>query len=415
MTIQELDIKLTITDLTEGRIIFTKEGIDQLIHCPLKLIIFFTNPRILKFEFDNSYSWFTSKTVKYKTNILYPKNPYLIGHQILISKYQNTIIKGVKLKNEKNKKNKNSKGKKNKEENQLNDVENILITKIDGENKVFNCLNVKQNLVEINEMVKDKYLNVSTIFIEIGTKKENEEILNKSFFYYNKEGEGLIQNELTKENFEKYLYELISISKGNLNLINLYIINGNINENENNINNTRFYYYSMKKVLGFEPVIKMEGVMKKIIFFIQYLNQAQILYYLYKQIINHKQFDIVLLINYSKYGGYQFVLYYEEEIIDQFNDFKGISKDKSFDENIEIITKGINKIYEGEEEKKLEIVLPLSIDDKENDVIPQKIEEKLKEKLQINENNENKIKITKLINDFNKELEINSHVFYLDN
>ena len=200
-----------------------------------------------------------------------------------------------------------------------------------------------------------------------------------------------------------------------MNLINLYIINGNINENENNINNTRFYYYSMKKVLGFEPIIKMEGVMKKIIFFIQYLNQAQILYYLYKQIINHKQFDIVLLINYSKYGGYQFVLYYEEEIIDQFNDFKGISKDKSFDENIEIITKGINKIYEGEEEKKLEIVLPLSIDDKENDVIPQKIEEKLKEKLQINENNENKIKITKLINDFNKELEINSHVFYLDN
>ena len=42
-----------------------------------------------------------SKTIKYKTPILYPKNPYLIGHQILISKYQNTIIKANKKEKEK--------------------------------------------------------------------------------------------------------------------------------------------------------------------------------------------------------------------------------------------------------------------------------------------------------------------------
>ena len=395
MTIYQLDIKLTITDLTEGRVIFTKEGIDQLIHCPLKLIMFFSNPRILKFEFDNSYSWFTSKTVKYKTNVLYPNNPYLIGHQILISKYQNTIIKGIKLKKDKkNKKNKNKnkiKDKKEKEvekvneSREINDVESILITKIDGENKVYNCKNVKENLDEINQMVKDKYLYISSIYIKIETKKKNEENDNKKkYFYYNKEGEGLIQSELTQEIFEKYLYDLINKSKANLNLFNLYIINGDYNEDEdenNNINNNRFYYYSIKKILGFEPVIKIEGMMQKLIFFIQYLNQAQLLYYLYKQISNYQQYDRVLIINYTKYCGYQLALFYDEEIYDDLTEFSGLNKEKKLEDNIDIICKGINQINENEEEKQFDIVLIQSIDENENDITPSKIEEKLSEKL----------------------------------
>ena len=177
----------------------------------------------------------------------------------------------------------------------------------------------------------------------------------------------------------------------------------------------------MKKILGFEPVIKVSGMMKKIIFFIQYLNQAQMLYYLYKKISNHQKYDIILLINYTKYCGYQFALYYDEEIFVDLNEFKGLSKDKSLEENIEIITKGINKLNEGdnnddnEEEKLFEIVLPKAVDDNENDITPIKIEEKLKEKLQINENKKIKFKIVKPLLNFNKELQINSHVFYLDN
>ena len=432
MTIHQLDINLTITDLTEGRVIYKKDGIDQLIHCPLKLILFFSNPRILKFEFDNSYSWFTSKTVKYKTNVLYPKNPYLIGHQILISKYQNTIIKGIKSKNDKNKKNKKGKNKiknKNKkdenenedESGELNDVENILISKIEGENKVYNCRNVKENLDEINKMVKDNYLYISTIFIKIEIKKIKEdkenENKNKTYFYYNKDGEGLIESELTQEIFEKYLCDVISKSKANLNLINLYIINGDTNDEENDNNNiyNRFYYYSMKKILGFEPIIKIEGIMQKIIFFIQYLNQAQMLYYLYKQISSHQQYDRVLLINYTKYCGYQLVLFYDEEIFVDLIEFKGLNKEKSLEENIDIICKGIDHFKEGEEDKQFDIVLMQSVDENENDIIPDKIEEKLSEKLKINENNKNNIRIIKSGPEFNKELMINSHVFYLDN
>ncbi len=267
-------------------------------------------------------------------------------------------------------------------------------------------------------MVKDKYLYITTIYIEIGTKNENQEILKKSYFYYHKEGEGLIQNELTQKLFEKYLSELISKSKANLNLINLYIINGDFDEEENKniiLNNNNLYGYSIKKILGFEPIIKIEGMMKKIIFFIQYLNHAQILYYLYKEKINHKKFDTVILINYNKYCGYQIVLYYDEEIFIDLNEFKGISKNKSLDENIDILLKVIQKLTDGEvEEKKLDIVLLQSIDDTEKDITQAAIEEKLIEKLKLN-NNENNIQMIKNGKAFNKELAINSHDFYLDN
>ena len=418
MTILQLDIKLKITDLTEGRIIYEKEGIDQLIHCPLKLVMFFSNPRILKFEFDNSYSWFTSKTVKYKVNIFYPKNPYLIGHQILISKYLNKIIKGRDIRKGKDKnkqKLKNKKKDKDKDENneEINDFENLLISKLDGENKIFNCKNVKDNLEEINKMVKDKYLNISSIFIEIGDKKENEDNANHNFYYDTEDG--LVKEELTKEKFEKYLSDLIYKQKATINLFNLYILNGDINENENENNkkNNKLYYHSMQKLLGFEPVVKIEGIMQKIIFFIQYLNQAQILYFLYKQICSHIHNDIIILFNFTKYCGYQFALYYDEEIFVDLNEFKGLNKNKSIEENIDIIEKGINKVKEESEDKKIVIVLTKSIDSSEINITPEKIEEKLSEKLKINEND--KIKIIKTGFDFNKELKINSHVFYLDN
>ena len=266
-------------------------------------------------------------------------------------------------------------------------------------------------------MVKDKYLYITTIYIEVAAKKENEndENKNKSYYYYNKEGEGLIKSELTKESFEKYLSALINRSKTNLNLVNLYLINGDINENDNN-NINRFYFYSMKKVLGFEPIIKIDDIMQKVIFFIQNLSQAQILYHLYKQISNHQLNEIVVLINYTKYCGYQVAVYYDEEIILDLNQFQGLNREKTLDENIEIISKGINEIKKDvEEEKKIDIVLTQSIDDKENDITPVKIEEKLVEKLKLKENNKNNIQIIISTLEFNKELKINSHVFYLDN
>ena len=215
-----------------------------------------------------------------------------------------------------------------------------------------------------------------------------------------------MENELTKENVEKYLYILLSKSNENLYVFNLYIINGDSNENKH------YYYYSIKKLLGFEPVIKIEGVMQKLIFFIQNLNQSQLLYYLYKQIFNDESIDIILLINYSKYGGYQIALYNNEEISSNLKElFTGLNKNSSIDENIKIISKGIEKLIENE--NNIDVILTTPFDDKENEITPDKLEEKLIQN-EINKNRNN-IRIIKTNVEFNKEMEIYSHIFYLDN
>ena len=93
LNLADLDIKFTITDVTEGKQIYSKERLESTMETPLKIVMFFTKPRILKFEFDNSYSWFTSKTIKYKVNIFYPEKPYKIIEKILVCKYTKKIEK----------------------------------------------------------------------------------------------------------------------------------------------------------------------------------------------------------------------------------------------------------------------------------------------------------------------------------
>ena len=68
-----------------------------------------------------------------------------------------------------------------------NNVENLLITKINGENKVFNTDNVKKNLKKIKQMIKNKELNILSIFLEIEINNNEQ---NASYFYYNDSEKG---------------------------------------------------------------------------------------------------------------------------------------------------------------------------------------------------------------------------------
>ena len=191
-TLSDLDIKFTITDITEGKEIYSKERIISKDDTPLKIVMCFTQPRILKFEFDNSYSWVRSKTIKYKTNIFYPKYPYLINHQILLGKYINLISKTKK----------DIERKKNKGKKKVisDDTDKLLILKFNEKNKVFNCLNVKDNCDVINNLIKNKNMSIYNIFLKI---KDEKNIEDKSYFYYySNEKKELIENELNFENFD---------------------------------------------------------------------------------------------------------------------------------------------------------------------------------------------------------------------
>ena len=393
--LNDLDIKFTITDMTEGKEIYSKERILSNIDSPLKCLMFFTNPRILKFEFDNSYSWMRSKTIKYKTNIFYPKYPYYFNHQILTGKYINNIAK-----TKKNILKKKSKGKK---KIYTDDTDKILLLKLNNEkNKAFNCVNISDNLEAINFLIENKFISIYSIYIKI--KNENNKKEKSYFYYYSNEKKELIEFELNQENFENLLNKTLNEENTYINLINLYIING---DDKNKINYTS---YTLKELLGFEP-----NFISKILFFIQNLNKAQLLYCLYKQIISNEIVDVVIILNYTKFSGYQLNIFDSDEILDlnKCDAFNALDKNKNLEENAKIICDGIKKFEFGEERKVL-VVVCSSIDQKENEITADIIGEKLNEIIG-KENNCKNVSVIKAGNEFNQEVKNYSHLFYLDN
>ena len=312
-----------------------------------------------------------------------------------MNNYKNEILKGEKIINKKIKK--EDKMEMN------NNVENLLITKINGENKVFNTNNVKKNLKEIKKMIKNKELNILSVFIEINKDE------NSSYFFYNDKEKGFIKNKLDKETFEENIYNLLrKFNNASLHIINLYIINGDIDQEKNNINQS-YSKFTIKKILNFEPLIKNEGIILKILFFIQDLNEAQLLYYLYEQNIKNEAINKIFLLNFTKNCGYQTALFNNGEINLNPIEFNGINKDKSIEDNINIILNGIKSV--NAEENNLTILLTKSIEEDEQSNNCDKIEEILSKQLE----NKNNIKIEKLDSNFNEAIEINSHVFFLDN
>ena len=124
--------------------------------------------------------------------------------------------------------------------------------------------------------------------------------------------------------------------------------------------------------------------------------------------------DVVILLNYTKYSGYQLSLFDNDEIIDFCEHFNGLNKNNNLDDNIKIVCDGIKKL-ELDEDRKVKVILCSSIDEKENEITPENIENKLKEIFGKEENGMKNVNIIKIDNEFNKEVENYSNIFYLDN
>ena len=282
----------------------------------------------------------------------------------------------------------------------------MLLIKINEKNKVYNCVNVKDNLEAINSLMKKNYLSMLSLFIKIKDEKNEQD---KSYFYcYSKEKKELIENELTQEIFENALNKLLENENASLTVVNLYVINNNL------VSNINYSNLPIRKLLGFEPMSTGANNDSKILYFVQSLNQAQLLYCIYKQINNNELVDEVLLLNYNKYSGYQIGIFDTDEILDNNECFNGLNKKANLEEDVNILFEGIKKLDLSEERKILVVICP-SIDEKENEIVPEKIEEKLKENLEKEENGKKNICVIKADNDFIKEMKKYSHIFYLDN
>ena len=372
LIVQSLDITLTVTNLSEGKIVYQHKKLNsdkQLI-----LNLFFTKPGIFKFRFDNSYSWMRKKNISYKISTFYPQNPTILDNKSSISKYQELINNAKKMA-----------GKKVTDENKLEIVQDQLSYQ-------YNINDIKQNIELLNTMIVSFQVKILSIYLD---KEKEEEGDEKKYLYYEKEK--LIKEELTKENFENYINE--NRNQIGTTIVNLFIVTGDDNE----VLVSRDL--SLLKVLGFEPEIDNEK--NQVLYFAQYYDQAQLLYYLCNKAEDQQN---TLLINYTKFGGYQLCIYVNGEIITEVEELKQINKNEFLENNIQLISTCAKKLGQ---EHKIKILVTDSIDTEEKDITAEKMMETMQKSLGINADEEGNYKIIRLNKDFNKEVERYTHLLNL--
>ena len=371
------DINLTVTNLTEGKVIYNEKKL-KAEKTPLKLNLFFTKPGIFKFELDNRYSWIRNKNISYKINTFYPQCPFVFENKVAISKYQELLNNTKKLG-----------GKKREGENRLEVIQDQLAY-------YYDINDIKDNIDLLNAMIANSQVKVLSLYLN--KEKEEGKDEEKKFFYFEKEPENekLEKCELTQDNLNNYIKE--NKNKEGTTIVNLFIIEGDsgmtLSPRE----------LSLEGGLGFGPETDENN---SVLYFIQYLNQAQLLYYLCNKAEDQQN---SMLINYTKFGGYQICLYVNGEIICEIEELKKVNKNELSGQNIECICNVIKKMGQ---EKKIKILLVDSIDKEEKELTSEKMAEEFKKSLGINEEEVANYKIIKLNKEFNKEVERNTHLLNL--
>ena len=377
LIVQSYDINLTVTNLSEGKVIYQHKKLNS--EKQLLLDLFFTKPGIFRFQFDNSYSWMRNKNISYKISTFYPQNPEILDNNILISKYQELINNSKKIA-----------GKKITDDNKLEIIQDQLAYE-------YNINDIKQNIELLNSMIVSFQIKILSIYLdkEIEENEEEEEGNENKYFYYEKEN--MVKTELTQENFENYINE--NRNEMGTTIVNLFIVTGD--DNEVLIKRD----LSLLKVLGFEP--KIDNQKNQLLFFLQYYNQAQLLYYLCNRTEDQQN---TLLLNYTKFGGYQVCTYVNGEIITEVEELKQLKKSETLENNIQLISGYVKKLGQ---EHTIKILVTDSIDSEENEITAEKMSETMQKSLGINSEVEGNYKIIKLNKDFNKEVERFTHLLNL--
>ena len=376
LDVKNYDINFNITNLSEGKVIYQHKKLKS--DKALKLNLFFTKPGIFKFEFDNTYSWVRNKNISYKVSTFYPQHPSIIENRVSISKYQELINNSKKLA-----------GKQVEDDNKLEIVQDNLAYQ-------YNINDIKQNIELLNSMIISFQVKILSIYLD--KEKEEGEGNEKKYFYVEKES--LEKAELTEENLMKYIDENKNKNKMGITIVNLFIITGDSYEVIINRD------LSLKRVLGFEPKIENEKK-NSILFFVQYYDQAQLLYYLCNKTEDQQD---TLLINYTKFGGYQVCVYSNGEIITEVEDLKNINKNEFPENNIELISGYIKKLAK---EHKIKILVTDSIDTEEKNITAEKMSENMQKSLGIKAEEEGNYQIIKLNKDYNKDVERFNHLLNL--
>ncbi len=299
-SIEDYDITCKITNENEDKIIYDgykKSSYDT----PIKFILFETEPIKYKIIFDNYYSWFTSKKIKYKINIFYPEYPFYISKKIAYSHFREQLIN---------------------QGNTEDFYEHLdKICKINYlNNKSFNAGYIYNNIARLQEMLNEGIVSISNIYIDMKKKK-----------FYNEKFEEFV---LDNDTFENYI-------KDNLYLENIFNIC-----NIYNISKEQIRGNDIEDFLGFNPQFKNMTFqqMEFVIFFCSNLSDIVLLTNLFKKTFNKDDIsNIVIQLLYIKNIGYQIAVYKDKNLLINNEVFNDINVNVNLEKNVEIFKNFFNE------------------------------------------------------------------------
>lgn len=309
-----------LTDRGHFTVIFKLEKFD-CSELPVKIVMLVCTPGIYKLIFDNSYSWFTSKTVRHRLSVLRPLSEIKFESQDLTSFNSN-------------------------KQNEFHSNKNMLL-KIEGKmrNYDFGAIEMKKQLI-----LKEK---LTAIYLPIIITKNSIRILN--WIQDEHSSEKLTYEELLKDNetvtmelFEKTLLQYLLKIQCLDNTNNIQAVYLNVFVNEKTIANTETIIITQDETvksslnkIGFYP----ENLLKeydKIKYSCNILADSCLLYNIFEKVIKDRTINSLIHIHFDKKGALA-SLYSEGVIHEKISYF---TYDNSIDimGNFDAIMEFVNKV-----------------------------------------------------------------------
>lgn len=312
-------IDIELTDKGHFKSVLKLDRIDSSIN-PIKLVLFVQEPGTYKLIFDNSFSWFTSKTIRHRLSVLRPLSEIDVERKVDFEQLKMEMNKDFVKTNTNNT---------NELEKQDPQANKILMVKFEGKNRAFK---IDKILAKENKINADmKYATISVI------------LTNKKLrIYYDNE---FLEFEIPEDDFPAYFEKKLDDYFSNINdfdqktvFLNVFIIEKTlINDNvaiSIPITNDEFIKNVFCK-LGFYPD-SLVAKYKNVKFFVHNLAESCLLYLLYQKVIENVKVENLIHIHFDKYAA-QPTFYMEGVINDKISGFV-------YDKNLSLLENATNVV-----------------------------------------------------------------------
>lgn len=340
----EKDLEEEYTDKGHFKLLLKLDRIDSSL-TPVKIVLFVPEPGTYKLIFDNTYSWFTGKTLRYRLSVLKPLSEVDVSRRVDFDKLR---------RKERIESRKEVGQDQNEEKTQPDPHENkILMVKIEGVNRAFSVGKIYQSQQAIFDsslyrnipvlLTKDSMRIFRTYTNEYGVDiDEFKEIPFIKQTLDNEVEDNRSLSEIFEEELTKYILSIPEYQSKSI-FLNCFLMEKSLPDSSSiaiPITNDE-YIKSIYAKLGFYPerlLTKFENLR----FFTSSLADSLLLNLLFEKVLNEEKFNNIIHIHFDKYKC-QPSLYFEGVINDKIS---GLNYDptKTLLENVDNVIDFVNKV-----------------------------------------------------------------------